>query len=77
MPRQIESRRLRTPAGDSPRSPRAFYAPEIHRVSVRGSFLRKLYRGAQVPGERAEDFQSCVHPEMVPNAVSSPASAQA
>ncbi len=58
MPRQIESRRLWTPAGDPPRSPRAFYAPEIHRISVKGSFLSKLYRGAQVPGERAEDFQS-------------------
>jgi len=27
--------------------------------------------------KRDEDFQSCVHPEMVPNAASSPASAQA
>jgi len=58
MPRQIASRRLWTPAGDPPRSPRAFYAPEIHRISVKGSFLRKLYRGAQVPGERAEGFES-------------------
>ncbi len=27
---------------------------------MKGSFLSKLYRGAQVPGERAEDFQSPV-----------------
>src|SRR6202022_2328726 len=61
MPGQIESRRLWTTAGDPPRGPRAFYAPEIHRIPVKGSSQQVVQEEHRFPArEQRTSNPACI-----------------